>query len=188
MVSFGNIRLALAILVTMTIIGVVAAVSLKGTKQVQTEPVLQQLPQNIDVALQKARFTEMRAGRSVWDLVADRAEYDKGGEAVRLYGIRMEFAKTGSEGAISVTASQGGYSSKSRDVKLWGKVRVTTESGAIFETDSINYLAARSQFRASGPVTFRHLRLVLNAHGMDLNVKDQKAHFHSAVDATVAGL
>jgi len=188
MVSFGNIRLALAILVTMTIIGIVAAVSLKGTKQVQSEPVFQQLPKNIDVALQKAHFTEMRAGRAVWELVAERAEYDKSGNAVDLYGIRMEFAKTSSEGAITVTAERGGYSSKSRDIKLWGKVHLTTESGASFETESINYMAARSELRTAEPVKFRHLRLVLNARGMELNVKDQKVHFHRAIDATVAGL
>jgi len=188
MVSSGNIRLVLAILVATTIIGIVAAISLKGSKRAPSEPVLQQLPQHIDVALHKARFTEMRAGTAVWELVAERAEYDKSGDSASLSGIRMVFAKTGSEGAITVTAAHGEYSSKSRNVKLWGKVHVTTEAGARFDTESIDYLAALSQFRTTEPVTFRHLRMALAAQGMELNVKDQKVRFFKAIDATVAGL
>src|SRR5512146_2101304 len=98
MVSSGNIRFVLVILVTTTIIGIVAAISLKGSKRAQSEPVLQQLPQNIDVALQKARFSEMRAGTAVWEIVAERAAYDKSGDMASLAGVRMVFAKTGTEG------------------------------------------------------------------------------------------
>lgn len=187
MVSFGNIRLVLAILVLTTIIGIVTAISMKGSKQALPKSVLQQLPQNIDVAMHKARFTEMREGTAVWELVAERAEYDKSGEVAYLSGIRMEFAKTRSAGAVAVTAAQGEYSSKSRNVRLRGKVHVTTESGASVETESVDYLAATSQFRTAEPVVFRHQRLALAAKGMEFDVKDQKARFHQTVDATVAG-
>ena len=49
-------------------------------QRIRTGAVSRQLPQDIDVALQKARFSEMPDGRTVWELVAERAEYDKGGE------------------------------------------------------------------------------------------------------------
>src|SRR6185369_3048248 len=115
MVSFGNIRIILAFLVTIAIVGIVATISLKGSKQAPLEPVHLQLPQNIDVALRNARFTEISDGTTVWELVAERAEYDKSGDVAYLTGIHMVFAKTGSAGAITVTAARGEYSSKSRD-------------------------------------------------------------------------
>lgn len=188
MVSLGNIRIMLALLVTMAIVGIVATISLKGTKQAPLEPVHLQLPQNIDVALRNARFTEISNGATVWELVAERAEYDKSGEVAYLTDIRMEFAKTRTAGGVTVTAARGEYSSKNRDVKLRGTVHVTTDSKASFESDSLDYLAARSQFRTADPVTFHHQRLALSAKGMELNVKDQKARFFSAIDATVTGL
>lgn len=188
MVSLGNIRLVLAILVMTAIIGIVTAITLRGSKQALPKPVLQQLPQNIDVAMHKARFTEMRDGTAVWELVAERAEYDKSGDVAYLSGIRMDFAKSRSAGAITITAARGEYSSRNRNVTLRGGVRVTSESGMRFDTESIEYLASRSLLRTAKPVTFSHQRLALAAQGMDLDVRDQKARFHKSVDATVAGL
>lgn len=188
MVSSGKIRILLAVLITTAIVGIVAAISIKGSRRAPMEPVHPQLPQNIDVAMQNARFSEMRNGATVWELVADRAEYDKSGDVVYLSNIRMDFARTSTAGAITVTAAKGEYSSKSNNVKLRGKVHVTTESSASFDTESIDYQAARSQFRTSETVEFHHQRLALSAQGMELNVKDQKARFHKAIDATLAGL
>jgi len=178
----------LAIIVTTMVIGIVVAISLKGSKQVSPTPVLQKLPQNIDVALHQARFTEMRDGTAAWELVADRAQYDKSGEKAYLSGIRMKFAKTRSSGAITVTASSGEYTSKNNDVRLRGAVHMVTESGIDFTADSLDYLASRSQFRTAVPVAFRHQRLALTAHGMEMDVKEQKARFPSTVDAIVAGI
>lgn len=185
MESSVKIRILLAILVTAAIIGIVAAISLKGPRRAPMEPVRLQLPHNIDVAMHNARFAEMRNGTTIWELVAERAEYDKSGEIAYLSNIRMVFAKTRTAGAITVTASKGEYSSKSNNIKLRGAVHVTTESKASFESESIDYLAAKSQFRTADPVKFHHQRLALTALGMELNVKDQKAIFRKAIDATV---
>ncbi|RII30689.1 MAG: LPS export ABC transporter periplasmic protein LptC [Geobacter sp.] len=186
MLSLGNIRFVLAILVTTAIIGIVVTISLKGSKQAQLESVHLQLPQNIDVALHNARFTEMRDGTPVWELVAEKAEYSKSGDLVFLDGIRMEFANSGSAGNINVEASKGEYSTKTRDVKLRGAVHMTTGSGARFKTESIDYLAAKSEFRTAEQVEFQQQRLTLVATGMELDVKDQKAKFLKSIDATVA--
>jgi len=186
MVSFGNMRIVLAILITVTIVGIMAAIFLKGTKPASQAPALQQLPHNIDVALSKARFTEMRDGATVWELVADRAEYNKSGDVVYLTGVRMEFAKTRSAGAITVRAKQGEYSTKNKNVALRGAVHVESESGVIFDTEAIDYLAARSLFKTAEPVTFRHQRLALSAKGMEMDVKEQKASFYKDIDAKVS--
>jgi LPS export ABC transporter protein LptC len=170
------------------VVGIVVAISLKGSKQVSPSPVLQKLPQNIDVVLNQARFTEIRDGRAVWELVAERAQYDKSGEKAYLTGIRMKFARTRSSGAITVTASRGEYTSRDNNVRLRGAVHLVTESGIDFTTESLDYLASRSLFRTTAPVAFRNQRLALTAQGMEMDVKEQKAHFSSAIDATVAGL
>ena len=187
MLSPRNIRLVLAASVVTAVIGIVAAIFLKGSKSVPPEPVSRQLPQNIDVALHKARFTEMRAGTVVWELVADQAQYDQDGDLAGLAGIRMEFARTATAGRIVVTGERGEYSVKKRNVKLHGKVRVTTENGVNFETEALEYLAEPSRFVCPQQVRFRHQRLDLVASRMELDVKSQAASFHDAVDATVAG-
>jgi LPS export ABC transporter protein LptC len=188
MVSPRNIRLALALLVTAAIVGIVAAISLKGFRTTSPEPVSQQLPHNIDVALHNARFTEMRDGIPVWELVAERTEYDKTGDVAYLTDITMVYAKSRSNGSITLTASKGQYSNSSKNIHLQGKVHVVTESGMVFDTESLDYLADSSQFRTAEHVDFHHERLTLAAIGMELDAKTEKSRFFKSVDAVVEGV
>lgn len=169
----------------MAIVGIVAAISIKGSRRAPIESANLQLPQNIDVAMQNVRFAEMRNGTAVWELVAERAEYDKSGDVAYLSNIRMEFAKTRTVETITVTAAKGEYFSKNNDVKLRGKVHVTTGTNASFDTESLDYQANKSQFHTSESVKFHHQRMALSAKGMELDVKDQKARFLKEIDATV---
>jgi LPS export ABC transporter protein LptC len=188
MLSPRNIRFALALLVTATIVGMVIAISLKGFRPTSPGPVSQQLPQNIDVALQNARFTEMRDGVTVWELVAKRVDYDKTGETAFLEDIHMVYLKSGTSGSITLTASKGEYSNISKNIRLRGKVHVVTDSGMVFDTDSLDYLAESSLFRTDDHVNFYHERLSLSATGMELYAKTETSRFFKPVDAVVKGV
>ena len=189
MVSPVFIRPALVILVITAIICIVIAISRNGSNQSAPVPsAFQQLPQNIDLALKRAHFSEMKDGSIVWELVAERVEYDKSGEIAHLTGgIRMDFARSRTHGAIKVTADNGEFLSNSKNIKLRGKVRVLTEDGASFDTDSMDYTAAVSQLKTAEAITFRQARLTLNATGLEMDTKDQKTRFLKLVDATLAG-
>lgn len=188
MVSPRNIRFALALLVTAAIAVIVAAISLKGFRATPPEPVSQQLPQNIDVALQNARFTELRDGTTVWELVAKRAEYDKTGDVAYLSDIHMVYARSRTNGTITLTADKGEYSSASKNIRLRGKVHVVTESGMVFDTESLDYLAEPSLFRTADRVDIRHERLSLAATGMELDAKTETSRFFRSIDAVVKGV
>jgi len=180
------IRPLLALLVMAVIIGIAVVVFRNGSQESKpVPPANQQLPQNIDIALKKARFSEIQDTLLVWELIAGRADYDKSGETAYLKEIRMEFQKTPSQGAITVTADSGEYYSAKKDIHLKGNVHVVTEEGAHFDTDSIFYKGALDQFTTKAPVVFRQQRIQLTAVGMDLGVKSQKAHFKSAVAASI---
>ena len=186
MVSSAYIRPLLALLVMTAIIGIAAIVYRNGSQESKpVPPANQQLPQNIDIALKKARFSEIQDGVLEWELIAEHAEYDKSGDAAYLNDIRMEFQKTPSQGAITVTADSGEYYTAKKDIHLKGNVHVVTEEGAHFDTDSILYKGALDQFTTKDPVVFRQQRLQLTAVGMNLGVKSQKAYFKSLVVATI---
>ncbi|MBI5483833.1 MAG: LPS export ABC transporter periplasmic protein LptC [Deltaproteobacteria bacterium] len=190
MVSPVFIRPALVILVTSAIICILIAISRNGNNySAPVQSAFQQLPQNIDIALKQARFSEMKDGSVVWELVAEKVEYDKSGEIAYLGGgIQMDFARTERRGAIKLTADRGEYLANSKNIKLRGKVHVVTGDGASFDTNSIDYRAAESQFKTAEMVTFRQDRLTLNATGMEMDAREQQARFFSQVDAVVAGV
>ena len=186
MMSTVYIRPLLALLVLAAIVAIVAAVLRDGSHApVPGQSANRQLPDHIDVSLKKARFSEIQAGLVAWELVAERVDYDKSGDTAYLSGIQMEFPRTRSRGAVTVTADSGRYVSTEKTVHLAGHVHVVTEDGASFKTDSIVYTGTADQFSTSNPVTFRQQRLQLTAIGMVLGVKSQQAHFNSSVDATV---
>lgn len=188
MVSPVIIRPVLAILVTAASIGIVAFIFQSGSHdRAPEQTALRKLPQNIDIALKKARFSEIREGSIVWELVAERVEYDKSGEVAHLGDIRMDFVRSRMAGAITVTAEQGDYSIDKRDVKLRGKVHVETEDGVSFDTESIEYKALKTQFKTMDQITFRQQRLTLTAVGMEMDVKNQRVRFFKQIDAMVAG-
>lgn len=179
----------LAILVVAAFAVIAALVFRSGSSDRRVEPkALQQLPQNIDIALKKARFSEMRDGSVVWELVADRVEYDKSGEVAHLEDIRMNFARSANTGALTVTAKQGDYFSSNRDVRLRGKVHVETENGVSFDTESIDYLASKSRLKTADQVVFRQQRLTLRAVGMEMDIKNQRARFFRQIEARVDGV
>lgn len=187
MVSPVYIRFLLALLVIAAIAGVATVVLRNGPDgSAPVRSANQQPPHNIDVALKKARFSEIQDGLVVWELVAERVDYDKEGDTAYLSDIRMEFRNTGAHGAITVTADSGEYLSAAKIVRLNGNVHVVTEDGASFNTSSIVYTGTNSQFTTGDPVIFRQQRLRLTAVGMALGVNDQLAHFFSSVDASIA--
>lgn len=185
MVSPRNIRLALAILVVSATIGIVAVIYRQGPTTAPPKPAPRQLPLNIDLALNEARFTEMRGETTVWTIVAGRADYSKKSEVVQLSGIHMEFPKHGAAGTIRVTAERGTYSTGNKNVALRGKVHVTTEKGIVFDTESLDYQSGPGRFTTAEEVRFRQNRMRLMARGMDLDIDRQVALFHSAVQAVV---
>jgi LPS export ABC transporter protein LptC len=190
MVSPVLIRPALVILVTTAIICIVIAISRNGSNHSTPVPsAFQELPKNIDVALKQVRFSEIRDGTVAWELTAEQVEYDKSGEIAHLTGgIGMDFFRSKTRGAVKVTADSGEYLSNNKNIKLHGKVHLLTEDGVSFDTDSIDYTAAISQFKTADAVTFRQERLTLRATGMEMDVKNQQVRFITLVDATVAGV
>lgn len=187
MVSPAYIKPLLALLVVAAIIGIATVVLRNGSSEsAPVHSANQQLPHNIDVVLKKARFSEIQDGLVVWELVAEQADYDKKGDTAYLSVIRMVFPHTRSHGAVTVTADYGEYSTSTKNILLNGHVLAVTEDGARFNTSSIVYTGATDQFSTTYPVLFRQQRLLLNAVGMDFGVENQRARFHSVVDASIA--
>jgi len=190
MVMPAFIRPALALIVTAAVVFIVVAVFRNGSNRSSpVQSAFQQLPQNVDIALKQARFVDMKDGQVDWVLLADKVEYDKSGEIAYLTGgIKMDFVKSETRGAIKVTADRAEYLSNTKNIKLRGNVHLVTDDGVIFDTDQIDYTAAISQFKTSEKVVFQQERLKLNAIGMEMDVKDHQARFFKMVDATVIGL
>ncbi|MCM2358391.1 MAG: LPS export ABC transporter periplasmic protein LptC [Geobacteraceae bacterium] len=170
MIKLSKIRQLLALVIILAVLALAAAIALKAYRGMRGGPVLPSLPKNIEVSLQKIHFTESKGGEKKWDLLADKAEYDKSGEVVRLTGIRLEVAAAGKTGDIVLTSERAAYYTRTRDVELFGNVVAKSASGMEFTTGRVAYVAASSMLRTADRVRFSDGNLAVVGIGMEFMV------------------
>lgn len=184
MIDQRKIRQLLALVIILAVLALAAAIAFKAYRGMRSGPVLPSLPKNIDVSLQKIHFTETKGGAKKWDLLADKAEYDKGGETVRLTGIRLEVAAAGKTGEIVLTADRADYRVKTKDVELVGNVVAKSASGMEFSTGRVAYLSARSLLKTADRVKFSDGALAVEGVGMEFMVDSKRVKILRDVDAS----
>lgn len=163
-----KIRLLLAVIIVFAGVSLVTTIALKVSSDKRQPPVPPGLPGNVDVSLQKIHFTETRDGVKKWDLVADKAEYDKVRDTTHLTGIRMVVTGEQQTGDITLTADRADYDNKSRDVKLAGRVVAKSASGMEFSSATADYVAATGLLRTSDRVRYADKNMTLEGVGMEM--------------------
>ncbi len=184
MVNQAKIRQLLALVIIVAVLALAAAVALKAYRGMRSGSVLPSLPKNIDVSLQKIHFTETKDGGKKWDLLADKAEYDKAGEIVRLTGIRLELTSGGKIGDVVLTSQRGDYHTRSKNVELIGDVVAKSSSGMEFSTERIAYIAARSMLKTAERVKFADATLAVTGVGMEFMVDTKRLKIMEQVEAS----
>lgn len=184
MVKLSKIRQLLALVIILAVLALAAAIALKAYRGMRGGSVLPSLPKNIEVSLQKIHFTESTGGKKKWDLLADKAEYDKSGEVVRLTGIRLEVAAAGKTGDIVLTSERAAYYTRTRDVELSGNVVAKSASGMEFTTGRVAYVAASSMLRTADRVRFSDGNLAVEGIGMEFMVNRKQLKIMRQVAAS----
>ena len=185
MIKSNKIRQLLALFVVAASLSIVAAIVVKLYRARMTAELLRKLPQNIEVSLQKIHFTETRDGKKKWDLVADKADYDKKGEVTHLTGVRLVVAGGNAMGDITLTAPLADFHNVSKDVKMDGNVVAKSVSGMEFTATDARYIAARALIMTSGRVSFTDGKLKLEGVGMEFMPQTKNVRILSKVTASI---
>lgn len=185
MLTPGKIRQLLALVIIAATMALAGAIALKAYRGMRLIPSLPSLPKNIDVSLQKIHYTETKGGLKKWDLIADKAEYDKAKDVIRLTVIRLVLAGTGKEGDVVLTADRGAFHTASKNVDLFGNVVARSASGMVFTTGQAAYASARSMVHTADRVKFTDGNLTVEGRGMEFNVETKKMKLEQDVTANV---
>ena len=185
MTKSNKIRQLLALFVILASLSLVAIIVIKIYKGRVTKQLLRKLPKNIDVSLKKIHFTETREGIKKWDLVADKAEFDKRKEVTHLTGVHLTIAAGGKMGDITLTAPRADYHNITRDVRLDGKIIANSSSGMEFTLENAEYIAARSVIVSSGRVRFTDGKLTMEGVGMEFKPETKNFRILSGVTANI---
>ena len=185
MTKSNKIRQLLALFVILASFSLVAIIVIKIYKGRVTKQLLRKLPKNIDVSLKKIHFTETREGIKKWDLVADKAEFNKKMEVTHLTGVHLTIAAGGKMGDITLTAPRADYHNITRDVRLDGKVIAKSSSGMEFTLENAEYIATRSVIVSSGRVRFTDGKLTMEGVGMEFKPETKNFRILTGVTANI---
>jgi len=185
MIKSNKIRQLLALFVIVASISLVAAIAVKIYLGRGTAELLRKLPKNIEVSLQKIHFTETREGIKKWDLVAEKAEYDKRRDVTHLTGVRLVVAGNSTSGEITLTAPAAEYHNNSKDVIMDGQIEARSASGMVFTTSNVKYIASRSLITTSDRVRFADGKLTLEGVGMEYRPETRNLKILSKVTADI---
>jgi lipopolysaccharide export system protein LptC len=185
MIKSNKIRQLLALFILAASLSLAAVIVLKIYQGRVAKELIRKLPKNIDVSIKKVHLTETRDGVEKWDLVSDKAEFNKEKEVTHLTGVRLVIAGGKTTGDITLTAPQADYHNISRDVDLKGRVMAKSASGMEFTTDGARYIADRAVIVSSGKVRFSDGKLTLEGVGMEFKPGTKNFRILSGVTADI---
>jgi LPS export ABC transporter protein LptC len=180
-----KIRHLLALAIIVAIFSLVAAIAVNMYQGKRSARTLPRLPQNIDLSMQQLHYTETRNGVKKWDLLADKAEYDRKSDLTRLTGIRMVIAGDRRFGELTLTADRGEYHNTTRDVRLIGHVEAKNATGMEFKTGHLTYSAARAVLQTTDRLRFTDSSMTVEGVGMELMTEKRNMKILSGVIATI---
>jgi len=131
---------------------------------------------DVDVALDKVELSQGSEGRASWRLVADKADYLKDQNLVRLDNPRVIYYQEQDGSEVNVTAPQGEMNQDSGDAKLWPDVVIVTGPTTIY-ADRLDYGGQTRHIDLKGNVRLVRGDMRLNAPHMvmDMKTNDIKA-------------
>ncbi len=166
-------------------VALAAAVMVRQFRSIPPESARPLSPE-IDMSLAKLDFSEMRGNDKLWDLTADRADYDKKAGAAILTGVKAQIYDSKAGGMV-VTSQTGWYHEQQHLIKMQKKVHIVTKKGMTFDTEQLEYRTAPGLILAEQPVKVRDGRLTLTARGMEMSLNDEKVRFRGPVEAVIEG-
>ena len=164
-----NFRRLLALLIVISSV-VLTTVIYRHLQQRSPKEILSMLPENIDLALSDLHYTQSEEGRRSWTLDADTAEYERDSGLAKLTAVRLLFYEAGQFGDISLQAEQGQLAQETRQVDVWGNVRVKTESGEQLFTERLHYDDQIRQLSSEDPIRILSSDVELTGIGLQIDI------------------
>ncbi|MDT8421592.1 MAG: LPS export ABC transporter periplasmic protein LptC [Desulfuromonadales bacterium] len=177
-----SLRNLLALLILLSIALLVASLvwNLPGK---DTEEILDLLPQQVDLALEKIHYTQTEGGRRSWVLDADSAAVQREEGLISLQNVAMVFWQTGRYAEVSLTAREGLFDQQNKTVEIWGDVEIVTDLEERFSAERIRYQQATRQVSSEDRVHLQSPQLNLTGKGFRLDLQTGRMSVLQDVEA-----
>lgn len=157
-------RNLLAVLIVLSVAALVVTlvVNLPGDGP---ETLLDVLPKQVDLSLDKIHYTQTEDGRRRWTLDADSADYQREAGLISLQNVEIVFFEVGRFAEVKMTADEGVFNQQLERVEAWGDVEIITDQGEHFYTERLQYEQASQRVSSEQRVRMISPQLELSGVG-----------------------
>jgi LPS export ABC transporter protein LptC len=126
----------------------------KHLEKIEADPAVPEQSHEDAGAEQKMKgihLVESQRGSRDWELFANAAEGTQGKGAWDLHEVKVQFYNQEKIDFV-VTGKGGSIDSESRNLKIAGDVKITSNNGYIFESEEVLYQAKKREIVSPGPI------------------------------------
>ena len=167
--SIFNLRRVLAILILGSVV-VLAAVLWPYLAQQPPKEVLNALPKQIDLALEKLHYTQNENGQRSWSVVADQAEYQRDSSQALLKTVHVVLYQAGRFGEVTLDAGQGRLQQALQQIDVWDQVQVRTSNQEQLFTDRLHYDGKQRRLSTEEPIRLVSPQMELTGKGLQVDL------------------
>lgn len=160
--------LALLILLSVAALTVVLFFNLPGKR---VEDLLDVLPKQVDLALEKIHYTHTEGGRRRWTLDADSADYQREAGLASLQNVEMVLFDVGRFSEVKMMADEGRFDQQQGWVDIWGNVEIVTDRDEHFYTERLRYDQVSRQVSSDDAIRVVSPQLELSGKGLRLDLQ-----------------
>lgn len=133
--------------------------------------ILEALPEQIDLALEKLHYTQNEEGSRSWTLDANKAEYRRASGQALLESVSLTLYDAGAAGEIKLSAEHGSFEQEKQQIEVWGNVVVVTARDEALYTERLRYDGQSRQLHTEDPVHLVSPRMELKGTGLQADVE-----------------
>jgi len=178
-------------LLGLVILLIVAALALtlwlKPAPEELLPAMIDKLPENVDIGLDRVHYSQNENGRRSWVLDADRADYQRTSEELNLKGVELTYFDAGRFGNLHLTADQGVLLQQKNLVRVSGNVLLRADTGETFETQTLTFLADEGFVHSPDRVRYESPQLTLTGLGFRLEIENGRLRVNRDVHAVLTG-
>jgi len=180
-------RNLLAMLIVLSVAALVITLVINLSED-DPEELLDLLPMQVDLSLEKVHYTQTEGGRRRWTLDAESAAYQREEGLISLQNVEMVFYQAGRFAEIKMTAEEGQYNQHQGQVEVWGDVEIVTDQGERFNTERLRYEQASEQVSSEQKVRMTSPQLELSGEGFRLDLESGRMSLQRNVHARLMAL
>jgi len=177
--------LALLIVMSVAALVITLVVNMSGDKP---EELLDLLPKQVDLSLEKVHYTQTEGGRRRWTLDADSAAYQREAGLISLQNVEMVFFEAGRFAEVKMTAAEGLFHQQEERVEVWGDVEIATDQDQHFFTEHLRYEQGSELVISDQEVRMVSPQLELSGEGFRLELGSGNMSLQRDVHARLKAL